>query len=523
MLVSFSLRNYKSFESRCTLEMMPGYSRSKPDHIVDDCLKIATIYGANASGKSNLIQGLGTLKEIVTDVYYCGKEPLYHWGSNDTVTEFEIEFIVGGYQYRYQIGVDSVGIDQDSPSKCLFVYPVCYERLFVTDPKYEADRDGNLMETLVFEQLPDYKHDGGMSSQRHSYKIIEIAAYLQKINVMCSGIEHYAPSNTTNKFMMMVEEKLKTGNLEDLNPEELQEIKNKIGDQYANRRQKLRRRVDDYKRKLLWEIVQFDHFSRLINYRRSYSEQEWFHVRNVSSWFSSNLCILDTSDIYLPELDNNEITLESLLNHADLGIEKIGWFNIEKRKNEARYSLSIKDQIKLDEMLESSRYSNVDSKLITKSKKGIFKFTCRQGKIIAEELRSFRGADYTSNIYSESDGTVRLIELISILIPSDRNMTFVVDELDRRLHPLLVRWFIETYLDDKSSSKQLIFTTHDTGIMTTDLFRKDEMWFVDRDNGQSHIRSLDTVKYINYNKRLERLYLDDKALPGIPKQYDGVE
>lgn len=68
-----------------------------------------------------------------------------------------------------------------------------------------------------------------------------------------------------------------------------------------------------------------------------------------------------------------------------------------------------------------------------------------------------------------------------------------VDELNARLHPLLVRNIVLTFLNTEINTKnaQLIFTTHDTWQLSNDLLRRDEIWFVEKDkNGVSVLYSL---------------------------------
>ena len=519
MLVSFSLRNFRSFGDGCTLEMMPGKSRSKPEHIVDDCLKIAAVYGANASGKSNLVRGLRTMKAIVTDPYFCGREPLHHWDAGDTVTGFEVEFTVGGLLYRYTIEADSVSNGANSPSKRLYAYPLTYERLTVTDLRYEADRRGNVTETLVFERPS--KRRGWPSLGCDGDRMSEMFDRLLRNERLCSELECYAPSNAESRLKSEMGEILGSDGFGEEDIGRLFEVRRRIGNRYEDRRAALRKDIDANKEGLeTGARATIDRYPMTVRYLMEAGgipEEAMHHLRNVSDWFSSALCILDTGDIYLPGSDDVAASLGPLLDSADLGIEGLGWRGLGSRRKQALYSLSVRDQMRVEDARDLSERSPGSTVIVAKSKEGIFRFVCERGEVSAEELAPSRRDGFDTNLFSESDGTVRLIELLSILLPSDRDVTFVVDELDRRLHPMLTRWFVESYLDDPSSRKQLILTTHETGILTPELFRKDEIWFVDRVDGRSEICSLDGLRGVNYNKRLEKVYLDDRALPGIPR------
>ena len=84
----------------------------------------------------------------------------------------------------------------------------------------------------------------------------------------------------------------------------------------------------------------------------------------------------------------------------------------------------------------------------------------------------------------ESDGTQKLFAFsgpwLDVL---EKGRILFVDELDTSLHPLLVRFLIENFHNEKTNKNnaQLVFTTHDTSILDTDLFRRDQIWFVEKD------------------------------------------
>ena len=85
----------------------------------------------------------------------------------------------------------------------------------------------------------------------------------------------------------------------------------------------------------------------------------------------------------------------------------------------------------------------------------------------------------------ESAGTLKMFalypELQEVL---EKGSVFVIDELNARLHPLLVRNFLLTFLNPKINTNhaQLVFTTHDTWQLSNKLLRRDEIWFVEKDD-----------------------------------------
>ena len=94
----------------------------------------------------------------------------------------------------------------------------------------------------------------------------------------------------------------------------------------------------------------------------------------------------------------------------------------------------------------------------------------------------------------ESAGTLKMFalypELQEVL---EKGSVFFIDELNARLHPLLVRNFLLTFLNPEINTNhaQLVFTTHDTWQLSNQLLRRDEIWFVEKDErGVSTLYSL---------------------------------
>ena len=96
----------------------------------------------------------------------------------------------------------------------------------------------------------------------------------------------------------------------------------------------------------------------------------------------------------------------------------------------------------------------------------------------------------------ESSGTKKMFSLYQTLLDVlEKGGVFFADELDIKLHPLLMRNILLTFTDKEKNSNnaQLIFTTHNTIYMDMDLLRRDEIWFVEKDNGVSKLYSLDDL------------------------------
>lgn len=88
----------------------------------------------------------------------------------------------------------------------------------------------------------------------------------------------------------------------------------------------------------------------------------------------------------------------------------------------------------------------------------------------------------------ESEGTKKLVALAGLFLTAlDKGGILIVDELDGRLHPLLTRRIIQLFNSNSMNPRnaQLVFATHDTNLLTNRLFRRDQIWFTEKDLEQS--------------------------------------
>jgi len=153
-----------------------------------------------------------------------------------------------------------------------------------------------------------------------------------------------------------------------------------------------------------------------------------------------------------------------------------------------------------------------------------------QGKYFEVYMDHRTDADhkFLLSIDDESNGTRKFFSLSGLIIDGLNNgWTIFVDELDSSLHPLLVRYIVELFHNPKINNKgaQLIFNTQDTTLMNTDIFRRDQIWFVEKDSEQcSHLYSL--LDYMpRKDESLSKWYLQGRygAVPFISEPQWGVE
>jgi len=154
--------------------------------------------------------------------------------------------------------------------------------------------------------------------------------------------------------------------------------------------------------------------------------------------------------------------------------------------------------------------------LIMRSKAEFFMVTIgKDGKTKCQTIEFRHGKDSYFNLSEESDGTVRLLDLLEILLAKE-GKTYVIDELDRCLHPSLTYKFIDTYLRlAKKKNIQLIVTTHESRLLDFELLRRDEIWFVDKkNNGESSLYSLEEYN-ARFDKKIDKAYMEGRY-GGVP-------
>ncbi len=87
------------------------------------------------------------------------------------------------------------------------------------------------------------------------------------------------------------------------------------------------------------------------------------------------------------------------------------------------------------------------------------------------------------NLYEESDGTIRLLDFIPAFHGIvNKSKVFVIDEIERSIHPLLIKELIDKFSQDRNTKGQLIFTTHESNLLDQSLFRQDEIWFAEKNH-----------------------------------------
>lgn len=187
--------------------------------------------------------------------------------------------------------------------------------------------------------------------------------------------------------------------------------------------------------------------------------------------------------------------------------EKINFLNYGNPMQELRMAVSKSEDVKklMLQMIQEMDLDIVDFRVEDKENDRIEVFT----KHVIDEYEA------ELNLFDESSGTKKLFGLLPFIAKSLlKGTTLVIDELDAKIHPVLLKYLIMTFSDMEKNKKgaQLIFTSHDLSTMNSEVFRRDEVWFVAKGNRQnSKLYSLVEFK----NKKGESVRKDAK----FDKQY----
>jgi AAA15 family ATPase/GTPase len=249
-------------------------------------------------------------------------------------------------------------------------------------------------------------------------------------------------------------------------------------------------------------------------------------ILNVIDWFQNSLKVIFPDDKYNEglkfELNQDEellTTFEQFLKYFDTGIngvclEKINSESIDIPK-------TLLDKIKED--LLSKKSENVRASVLS-SKNTTYFLSIKGGDLVVQKFmtkHSVIGQDMLEKFDTsdESDGTNRIMDFIPLLMDLlQGENVFIIDEMERSLHPNLMYDLIDLFISKAVNiNSQLILATHESSLLTQKLLRKDEVWFIVKDNsGASKLHSLEEYN-VRFDKEIRKDYLLGrfKAIPRL--------
>ena len=395
MLIQFNFKNYKSFRDEVSLDLTATKITEHEGHVAeaanDKLLKVAAIYGANASGKSNVYDAFEYMTYYVDESFKFGDEEerrrktgdsylkvtpfLFDEKSRDEETTFEVFYVDSSedtgktYQYGFSLKKDEV------------VEEWLYSKAKTARNKYR---------TILYRKKGEELEMNGFSKNH---------------------VENIKASLNKESLIVSLGSKLRIAKLK------------KVRDWFLSN-----------------EIVNFGD-----------PAENFFLSRVLPEGFVDRKEVQDNVVEYFASFD-----------------EAIQDFSVEELPQE-------------DEKDNSKSY-----------------------KIDALHKMGDTGKMASIPLKQESSGTLKMFALYpSLQEVLDQGSTLFIDELNARLHPLLVRNIILTFLSPEINTRnaQLVFTTHDIWQFSNELLRRDEIWMVNKNrDGVSELYSLVEFKDEEGNK-----------------------
>ncbi len=248
--------------------------------------------------------------------------------------------------------------------------------------------------------------------------------------------------------------------------------------------------------------------------------------RNLYVWFRNQLNV-NYPDAplsrYMYFFDSNgSSAAEEILKRMDTGISKVSICDVPTEKIKAEVPKPIIEDIIKNLTEQKSQNTDSDSSvpsIVLRNLEGHSMYMIElRGEEIACKTIKFNH-EHTNALFTledESDGTVRLLDLIEVLLTKKEDTVYVIDEVNRCLHPLITKQFVQYFLKlAEKRNIQLITTTHETDLMDLDLLRQDEIGFIERKHtdGSTHIFGLENYG-ARFDKKIRAAYMKG--------QYDAV-
>ena len=224
-------------------------------------------------------------------------------------------------------------------------------------------------------------------------------------------------------------------------------------------------------------------------------------LRDIFEWFADKLNISFPDSIltgYPYFTDTNLDEIAELLNALGTGISELKIVEvpvevIKSKIPDELYNRIVADLEKANTRIESE--TDERPRIMARSYKEFYTFEIdANGKITITTIEfSHENKNIFFDLNEESDGTARLLDLIEILFKVSDNRIFVIDEIDRCLHPSMTVKIIELFLSRaKMRNTQLIITSHESRLLASKMLRNDEICFVSKTkHGASVINPLE--------------------------------
>lgn len=264
---------------------------------------------------------------------------------------------------------------------------------------------------------------------------------------------------------------------------------------------------DNKSNKLLKELIEKDLLKQdqpLFYLLNSLSNSAFKEIKSAYNWFAAKLVVLKPSSkpVAMPlKLDRN-IRLKKFADNLIFNFNT-GITAIKIEKDDIKDFFGKEDQRDVEEAISHLK-DNINGMVEMIGSNGdIVNVVNDNGKIVVNSLLYEHLTDLeepvTFSFEEESDGTQRLIEYIPALYDIINNdYTYIVDEIERSIHPVMIKELISKFSHDQETKGQLIFTTHESNLLDQDILRTDEIWFAEKNrSGATKLYSLSDFKEHN--------------------------
>lgn len=417
MLIRFTVENFRSINEEVVFSMLPGAMQKHSQHILTnpnsqiDALRMAVIYGANASGKSNIVRAIDFARDFVVDgvrpKQRIGIEPfrLNHARVNQP-SRFEFEFSVDEQTYAYGFIIDRHRVQEE------WLYSV------------------------------DAKNEHALYERKTAKSDAVTAKFERKIR----------GADVDQPFLKFVTRATRPNQL----------LLTKLAEDNVS---------------IFEPIYEWFRSKLTVIFPESTANNIQLGVYQDQTFSQALTTFLQAMNTGIAEVCTKRVNPDSIGFPLDLVVSKL--------------DVQEEDKAQSDETDDKEKFV-----LINGSDGRYLLQRDQVGNLEAYALGTRRYSDDGAidfDLLEESDGTRRLFDLFPVLY-TNTNRVFVIDELERSLHPNLVRRFIELFLQTENHA-QLIVTTHESTLLDLELLRRDEIWFVEKSpTGSSTLYSLEEFK-----------------------------
>jgi len=228
----------------------------------------------------------------------------------------------------------------------------------------------------------------------------------------------------------------------------------------------------------------------LLSFLGKYYSNESSMVVDAYQWFMKNLQLVlpDSIHGFVPHMIDTDSEFSKLVNttlpELKTGIDKL------KVKKE----LIVEEDVKNGKLMQliklAKEHPGEPQTTLNRYTEDVINVIFEDGNIFLKTLvaihKNLDGSEVEISLHDESDGTRRLIEYMPLLYAIiQKSMVYVVDEIERSIHPIMIKDIIRKLSESEMAKGQLIFTTHESGLLDQSIFRPDEIWFAQKDAEQA--------------------------------------